>query len=62
VSSFPSSSRPHDQDPTGKNRSLTASVRIDLGRAIFFKSDGVRSRSERIGIAQSGSAACRPLF
>jgi hypothetical protein len=35
--------QPSDPDPMGKNRSLTDSVRIDLSRHIFFKSDGACS-------------------
>jgi hypothetical protein len=53
---------PLDLDLRGQVSSLTASVRINLGHAISIKSYGARSRSERSGIAQSGSAACRLLF
>jgi hypothetical protein len=53
--------QPYDLDLTGDNRSLTKSVRIDLGYAIPFKSNGARSGSARNGIAQSESAACQAL-
>jgi hypothetical protein len=57
----PSLFRPYDLDPTGDNRSLTESVRIDLGHAIPFKSNSARSGSGRNGTNQWGCAACRSL-